>query len=372
MRKFLPISRIHLATVLLLVHAALTSSLAGAQVLRILCWEGYADQRYLDGFKSYAKKNLKKDVTFIVTNVSNPNEWFEALRSGSHDLLGGVAHNLPRSDRWKMIDNGLLAEVDLKNVGNYQQVVSALQKADYITEAGKVYGVPYTYGPYALVYNSAIIKEEPKSWSILWDEKYKDRYSLSADYYEANIYVAALAAGINRSDIFSYDKVNSPDVQKRLKSLAQNAKNYWTGVDSAKELKGLALAAAWGFSLPELNRLGEPWKVAHPREGTTAWVDNWVMPKQIEKNPSLKLLAEQWINYSLSPEVQLGLLRNIGSYPVIDRLTKQATADEISRFGLDDPTHFQKNFILWKPLDARSTNGFKGLWEDARSPKSSP
>ncbi len=338
-------------------------------VLRILCWEGYADQRYLEKFKIYAHDVLKQDVTFVVTFVSSPNEWFEALRSGSHDILGGVAHNLPRSDRWKMIDNGLLAEVDISHIPRYSKVLPALQKAAYITEGAKVYGVPYTFGPYALVYNAAIIKEEPKSWKVFWDPAYAGRYSLSADYYEANIYISALAAGLNRTDIFNYDKLNRPDITASLKNLARNAKNFWTGVDSVKELKGLALAAAWGFSLPELNKLGEPWKVAHPVEGTTAWVDNWVMPKSLEKKPALKRLAEEWINFSLSEDVQLGLMRNIGSFPVVSDLSSRATPDEITRFSLDDPAHFQKDYILWEPLNVRATNGFKGLWESAMKAK---
>ena len=36
------------------------------------------------------------------------------------------------------------------------------------------YTVPYNVGMVGLIYNTTMVEEAPDSWSVMWDEKYKD------------------------------------------------------------------------------------------------------------------------------------------------------------------------------------------------------
>jgi spermidine/putrescine-binding protein len=333
--------------------------------LRILCWEGYAAPEYTQQFEVLIKAKYGKDVKLVVQNVSDPGEFFEAVRTKKADLIS-PAHNIPKSARWKLIKGGVTLPLNLANIPNYKDLIPTLQHAEYITEGGEVYGVPIVYGPYGLAYNTTVFAEAPTSWTIFWDPQYRGRYALSADYHEANIYMTALAQGLRSPDIFSYSKLNTPEMQQKLTELAQSAKTFWVGVDTADDLQGLAFATAWGFALPELQKRGEVWKMAEPQEGTTGWVDNWMIGYALADNPALKQIAEEWINYSIGPEVQVGYVRNIAQFPVNLTIGPLLTPEEQTAFHLADPNYFQEHLILWATLGERDQNGFKVMWQRAR------
>jgi len=348
------------------LSALLLPSAAYAEELRILCWEGYADAEYTQQFQKMIKEKYGTDLKITVRNVSDPQEFFDSIRGKDTDLIS-PAHNIPKSRLWQLIGKKVVLPVDLSHIPNYKNIIPDLQHADYITENGKVYGVPIVYGPYGLAYNTAVFKKAPDSWHIFWDPQYAGKYAVSSDYYDANIYFAGLAAGFDRKDIFDYDKMNTPEIRTKLQKLAQNAKVFWKGVDTAEDLHGLAFATAWGFALPELAKKGEIWKMAQPKEGTTGWVDNWMIGISLRDNPQMKQIAEEWINYSLSPEVQVGYVRNIAQFPVNLSIKDRLTAEEIRDFHLDDPGYFKKNLILWEVLRERDQNGFRKMWNDARA-----
>lgn len=92
-----------------------------------------------------------------------------------------------QSSRYKLITKGLILPIDLGNVPNYSKIVPDLQKAAYTTVDGQVYSVPLVHGPYGLGYNTALFSPAPDFWNIFWDPK----YTMSADYFEVNIYMEA-------------------------------------------------------------------------------------------------------------------------------------------------------------------------------------
>lgn len=337
-----------------------------SEELRILCWEGYAPSEYTRKFEKMMRKKYDLDVTVQVTDVSDPQEFFTMIRAEKVDLIS-PAQNIPRSDRWKFIEGHLVLPVDLENIPNYRYVLPSLQRAEYITVDEEVYGVPIVYGLYGLAYNTAFFKDPPDSWNILWDPHFKKKYTISSDYHEANIYSTALALGISKEDVFNYETLkNNKDLENRLLSLARNAAAFWVGVDRVEDLKGLALATAWGFSFSKLREQGEIWKFAEPVEGTTGWVDNWLIGYSLKDKPEMKRIAEEWINYSIGEEMQVNYVRTIGQFPVNLSIKKHLTPAEVETYHLDDPDYFKDGLILWKTLPVRHQNGFKSLWEKAK------
>ncbi|GAK51313.1 ABC transport protein [Candidatus Moduliflexus flocculans] len=337
---------------------------AEAEELRILCWEGYAAPEYTASFEQLVKEKFGLDVTVIVRNVSDPQEFFDGIRGKTVDLIS-PAHNIPKSERWPLIQAGLVLPLNLDNIPNYAQIIPTLQHAEYITENGQVYGAPIVYGPYGLAYNTAVFPEAPTSWQVLWDPQYHGKYAISADYHEANIYTAGLAAGLSKEQIFQFTAVSTTKIQRRIDELAQYATTLWVGVDTADDLQGLALSTAWGFAFPELQRRGEIWKMAEPKEGTTGWVDNWMISANLKDNPTMKAIAEAWINHSLSPDVQVGYVRNIAQFPVNLSIKDRLTPEENATYHLDDPTYFEQHFVLWKILSRDDQDGFRRMWKKA-------
>ncbi len=333
--------------------------------LRMFIWEGYAPEDLQKKFIQIVKEkhgvDLKLDVKFCTGN----DDFFAVLRDDKADIIS-PSHNVPKDKRFKLIKLRLTLPLELSQIPNYANLLPALQKADYCTVNGQVYAVPHVRGPYGLAYNTAIIKKAPQSWNILWDDRYKGQYAIGgADQYEHNVSAAALAIGISADKIWDYKTINTPEMKTKLAKLAANAKGMWEGVDDAKTLKGLALAAVWGFSLPELKQMGETWKIAEPKEGTTGWVDNFMVSSVLADKPVKKKIAHEWLNFILSNDYQTYDIRGLACAPVTTTVKSELTDEEVQQFHLNDPDHFQKNRILWKILEKKDRNGLKRLWDNA-------
>ena len=344
---------------------------ANEHTLKILCWEGYAPEAYIQEFKQLVRQKYDINLNVIVNNISDPQEFFDQIRSKEADIIS-PSHHVPKSLKWRLVQNKLILPISLNNIPNFEQIIDELKQLPYFIHDGYHYGIPVVYGPYGLGYNKEEVKP-PTSWQQLWLPKYKNKYAISSDYYEANIYITALALGYNKEQIFDYDLLRkNPNFHIKLKELAQNAKRYWVGVDRADEFEDLSLGTAWGFSFPELNERGHSWQMATPKEGTTGWVDVWSIGYSLKDKPLLKRIAEEWINFSISPKMQINYLRNIGQFPVNLSIASQLTEDEIKTYHLDEPSYFKDNLILWEVLDQRQQNGFRRMWENAKKKTEPP
>ncbi len=337
---------------------------ADKTTLRMLVYEGYAPEELREVYINQVKDKYDLDVTLEVAYVSNPDDFPVAVRDGKADIISPSNHQ-PKDGGYKLISGRLTAPLDLSQIPNYSDLLPALQKAEYITEGGNVYGVPLVRGPYGLAYNTSIIKDEPTSWKILWDPKYKNNYTMAGDFTDVNVYLAALAAGYPADDIFDMRKVNTPEINQSLKELAENAYSFWTGVDNPAHLKGLALATTWGFSLPALRAMGENWKIANPDEGTTGWVDNFMIASLTSQDPLKMKAAYAWLDFALGTEYQQYTVRGLGCPPVTVSVNEHLTSAEIAEFHLDDPSYFAENIILWRPLSKATRAGFDAMWNKA-------
>lgn len=336
-----------------------------AQKLRLLVWEGYAPPAQVQYFEQYIEKKYNQKVTLEVTYIIDPNEFFNQVRGKKVDIISPT-HNLVKDNRYNFIKKRLILPIDLNNIPNYKDVIPSLQKADYITENGKVYGTPLVQGPYGLAYNAKRI-EEPDSWEIFWDPLFRNKYTIAEDYYEVNIYITALALGYKGSDLHEYAALNNPEFRGKLSTLVKNAKSFWKGVDKADDLQGMTLAAVWGFSFPELKKRGEDWRLANPKEGTMSWIDNYLIGYSLKNKPFLKRVAEEWLNFTLSPKFQVEtVVRELGSSPVNLAIRDQLTPEEVERTHIDDPDYFQDFRIPWPTIKTqRDRNGMMKLWQRA-------
>jgi len=210
-----------------------------------------------------------------------------------------------------------------------------------------------------------IVKEEPVSWNVFWDDRYIGRYVVQKDYYELNVYIAALALGFGPEEIFHYDVIKGPALESKIRQLAIHAHSLWIGFDQPIHFKGKALATTWRATFPELNRLGESWRIAVPKEGTTWWVDTLMLSHTLKNDPLLKQIAEEWINFILEPEVQTDVLAmKLGVFPVttpaLNLFDKKMTDHDFV-----NQDRLLKNHIPWQLLNTRDRNAFSLLWKEA-------
>lgn len=337
---------------------------AQTETLRMIIWEGYFPEKHIKTFQSLVKKKYGIDIKFEIEFVLDAVDFFEALRAKKVDVISPT-HNLLKDQRYKFIEKELLIPINLKNVPNYKNIMPGLKSLDYHTYKGKMYAMPYANGPYGLAYNTKLVRRAPTSWKVLLEKKNSKKYILVGDYSEVNVYIAALIAGVDKNKLASYKSVAIPKVQNILTTLKKNSAGFWEGVDKAADLKGKTYATSWGFSFSDLAKQGEIWKFAEPKEGSPWWVDNFSLSHTLKDKPELKKLAEELINYLISPEFQLDNVVNYLSAIPVNIKTK-LTKEQKAAFHMDDNAKtFKKRRIMWPTLDTRTRNGYAKMWEEA-------
>lgn len=351
----------------LMVFGIFHTSVAYAEsvTLRILCWEGYAAP-YVKGFQDLMQQKYNMDVQIEIEYVSSPDEFWQKSRAKKVDLIS-PAHNLLKSNKWRFAKSQVALPVDLKRIPNYQYVLPFLKYNHHVTENGKVYGIPYAMGPYGLAYNADKV-EAPDSWGVLWKQNSKHNFTISRDYSDCNIYIAALILGAGYEYLYDYDRlmlrVDSKKLIQKVDQLVSNAASLWVGTVDYKDLEGLSYAATWGYGVVQANKYGGNWKMAQPKEGTTMWVDHWVMTYALKNKPLKKKLSEEWINYCLSPDVQISVIRNWGVSPVVSNINKYLTKEGLAVYRLCDDAYW-RSLLLKGKQDERTQNAYRHIWNES-------
>ncbi len=352
-----------LCVVLLLIPPL--SAFGEEEELRLLIWEGHAPKQYVQEFEEHINKTYNRKIKLTIKYVVSSDDFYNSVRGRSVDIVM-MTHHLFKDERFKYIKNNFILPLDLKNIPNFKHVIPALQKAEHLYSNGQIYASPVSQGPYGLAYNAELLKEEPQSWKILWDPRFRGKYVIGANEYIYNANITALALGYPQEVINSYDKLNNKVFKEKLKQLAVNAHSFWIGVDKADALSDKTLATSWGDSLGPLNRRGEFWKMAEPAEGMPCWIDNYAITWALADKPFLKKIAEEYINGLLSTDYQVEhIVRKMSLAPIITNIDSLLTPEEKKRIHIGTPNFFDKNRILEPTYSKRDRNGLALLWSQA-------
>jgi len=336
---------------------------ASGATIRITCWAGYA-KPFVDDFTALMKKKHDTDVSVIVFNPTDQDEFYAAAKQGTADLIGPPA-DMAKTPRFYCFEKGryLLAPLDLDNIPNFKTILPYFKADASLIHDGRRYGLPYNCGPYGLAYNTTVVTTAPQSWNVLWEPRYKGAYTLNNNFHKCNIWITALALGYSYEHIFDIDRLDRARIQKKLTVLARNAKSLWDGAANPDEFPGLSLATTWGFAAQQANRKGGRWMLASPREGGTAWIDYWCITHAA--TGKTRKLCEEWINYQLSPHVQKEVVRSQGVSPVVDTVAPLLTREEIGLFHVGDNDYF-KTVAIWRVMSEKTEKAFAQMWEEAK------
>lgn len=339
-----------------------TPSPSNVEVLKINCWAGYAAP-YVDEFQALVKEKLNVDVKVEITNPTDQDEFYLAAKNGTADLIS-PPYELPKKPQFYGYDtaNPLFKPVDPANIPNLKNLLPVFLGDITPIYAGKRYGVPYNCGPYGLAYNTDKVTETPDSWNILWNPQYSNKYTVNNNFPMVNVWITALSLGYSYDEIFDINKMDRAQIQRKLNDLAKNAKSLWDGAADPKEFPGLSLATTWGFAAQQANKDGGHWLIATPKEGGTAWVDAWYITSAAEG--VTKRLAEEWINFMLSPENQADVVKSQGVSPAVVSVGDLLSSKEKAMFHVGDNEYF-KTVALWRVMSPATEKAFNEMWETA-------
>ncbi|MBS1969484.1 MAG: ABC transporter substrate-binding protein [Bdellovibrionales bacterium] len=329
------------------------------EVLALDVWTSYAPPFAIKEFKALIKEKYNKNIDVTVLRALSPDEFYDRVRSGVSDIIS-PSHNFMKDERTQFINHGLIIPVDRTIVKNLKDVLPLFINNDFVTKEGKLYGVPMAAGGYSLLYDKDHFAKPPTSWNVLWDKKYKGRYSLSKDYYEANIYTTALALGYKGAQIHDINLINTPKFKTKLKYLLANA-NYWSGAPKDEDLKKSVLTLGWGMSHSVAKDSAKKWKLALLDEGVSFWTDYAAVTRNAERNPLIKAVAMEWLNFLISRNFQEKVIVEEKKY--LSPLNLTGDDKELQYQSKKEVAYLVNKSVYWPILTVRDRNGLKLVYD---------
>ncbi len=181
---------------------------AEENVLRLLVWEGYTPEAYVQKFEEEIELKYGISFNMEISYALNDDDFINLARNKKVDVIS-ITHYSIKDKKFKYIPRRLILPLDLKNIPNYVNLISDFKDADYDRDNKKKYGIPVANGPYGLAYNTKMFKQAPQSWEIFWDPAYKYKYAIGVDEYLYNIKITAMVMGYSKDTLSSFDVLNN-------------------------------------------------------------------------------------------------------------------------------------------------------------------
>jgi len=325
--------------------------------LSLLVWEGYADPSFISGFE--AKCNCKVNAAYM----GSSDELVAKLRGGSAGNYDVIS---PSSDVATMIaTTGLAAPLDLNKVPSYGKLMPALTSLPLVKNGGKVYGVPFQWGPNPLLYDTTAFKTPPDSWSILWDPSLRGKVSVWDDL--STVYMAAQVLGYDKPDPGALYNLTDDQLQKvkaKLLELKPNIRKMWTTggeLTNLFESKEVSIAMGWPLMTNQLRARHFPIGETIPRENTTGWIDHLMITSASDH----QALAYQLLEYLIEPKVQRQVVAVTGYLPANPAVAQYLNNDEKKSLHLDDLENYQKRIFFWQNVPRRDK--YNQIWNEVKA-----
>ncbi len=212
---------------------------------------------------------------------------------------GGVSYDiLIPSDYMieRMINEDMLQKIDMSKLSNYDLIDEKYKKLYF--DPNEEYSVPYSVGMVGLIYNTALVDEEPDSWSIMWDERYKDdvlTFNNPRDTFAIAQFL--LGININTSDKSEWDK--AADKLKEQKNVLQAY--VMDEVYNKMESGSAAIAPYYAGDYLSMLDNNEDLAFVYPKEGVNIFVDSACIPKNANNVEAAML----FLNFLMEPDVAL-------------------------------------------------------------------
>ena len=307
-----------------------------SKILRVAGWDVYADPDNPTKTIGYKSFEQKEKITIEFTPLSNLESIIDAAESGEHyDLI--IISNEGVKPLYQM---GLAKPLNLDLIPNYQSLHNNLKYNAWCQFDADVYAIPWSWGPTGLLYDTEQMNE-PDSWSILWDKRYKNSVSLWDDV--SMIWTVALSLGYK--NVFNLTRQQLNKVKQKLLTLNEQIFDYYDGNDqmlSYIENENIAVLNSWFDPSRRLLAIDKKFKMIIPREGAVGMFDSYLITT---KNDT-EALSYRYINHQISPAVQKQMIDITGLSPSNIETIALLSQDEIQSLHLNEIDYFNR-MILW-------------------------
>ena len=313
--------------------AASSSLLAAGQLgpgegrLDIVAWPGYVERGESDKAYDWVTPFEKSTGCKVaVKSVGTSDEMVALMNQGGYDLVTASGDASLR-----LVFGKRVRPLDLSLVPSYASVDRRLQSAPWHTVNNIHYGVPYTWGPNLLAYNTKVFPKAPSSWNVVFEpmnlpDGKSNKGRIQA--YDGPIHIADAALYLKTTKpalgINNPYELNEQQYAAALTLLRQQhplIHRYWHDANVQVQdftNEGIAASSSWAFQVNALISNKLPIAMVVPKEGVTGWADTTMMHVAAQ-HPNC---AYRWLEWSLNPKVQGDVSAWFGANPAVPAACK--------------------------------------------------
>jgi spermidine/putrescine-binding protein len=333
-------------------QAALDALGAESGRLKVLDWPGYGNDGGQSMFASYVKKYPHNKPQFTV--MANESDALAKFHAGlKPDLfrpyVGWVKY---------FATSGLVQPWDPKLISNFKHLNPFMVKAGQYK--GKQYGIPEDWGFDAILYRSDKVKPKARSWSLIFDDRYKGKIAWFDDLNMLT--VAGLYLGFPKPWRQSDSELKKS--QQFLIKKKKNVRLIWSSETDLWQAFGsgeLWIAYAWPNDWVQMKKKKLKVVYMRPKEKPIAWVGMFMLLKGTPRPH----LAHAYVDAWSSTRSAKWLEDNYG-YGHANVLARPSSSDLLKALQLTNPRAVTEPAAhLDRDIPRRAT--YARLWEEVKA-----
>lgn len=333
-------------------YYAQESNMMNSEKVVVYNWGEYLDPEVLTMFEE------ETGIDVVYEEFETNEILYPKISSGAiaYDVICPSDYMIQR-----MIENDLLAEINFDNIPNVKNIGKDYMEQSRQFDPENKYSVPYCWGTVGILYNKTMVDEPITSWSVLWDEKYKDNILMQDSVRDAfGVTLKYLGYSLNSTDLDELTEAR--DLLIKQKPLVQayvidQVRDKMIGNEAAIGVIYSGEAIYTQMENPDL-------EYVIPEEGSNIWIDSWVIPKNAENKEN----AEKFINFLCRPEIALMNFEYI-TYSTPNIEARKLIEDEAirnSEIAFPDLSKYD-NLETFQYLGTEADQTYGELWNQVKS-----
>jgi spermidine/putrescine transport system substrate-binding protein len=238
------------------------------QTLTILTWDDYFSEKLIEEFE------VEHGIDVKFQTFGNLDEQEALLRSKPSEFDLTLTSGVKLAD---LIETQLIQPIQKALLPQFQNL-----DARFLGLSGdpsNEYSIPYMWGPTLIAYRADKISDPKRSWETLWDARYKGHVLMLNEPFDA--YASALLS--KGYDINSRNLNELTEATDRLKRLVDVSDARFVDID---EIRSRLLSGDCWITMTYSSDAGilaeENENISYfvPEEGSSLWLDSFVIPKE--------------------------------------------------------------------------------------------
>jgi spermidine/putrescine transport system substrate-binding protein len=320
--------------------------------LQVLDWAGYGNDGGQSMFARYVKQHAANKPQF--TYMTNESDALAKIHAGlKPDLfrpyVGWVQY---------FAQSGLVQPWDTSRLSNFKHLNPFMVKAGQYK--GQQYGIPDDWGFDAILYRTDKVKPKAKSWSLIFDDRYKGKIAWFDDLNMLTI--AGLYLGVKNPWNQSDSELSAS--QKFLISKKKNVRLIWASETNLWEAFGsgdIWIAYAWPNDWVQMKKKKLPVAYMRPKEKPIAWVGMFMLLKDSLRPQLAHAYVDAW-----SSTASAKWLEDNYGYGHANTLARPASSDLLHALRLTNPRAVtEPNAHLDRDIPRRAT--YAKVWEQVKA-----